>query len=244
MGLALKKIATDPNNQTVIIGLGETGVSVARYLRAKGLPFLIVDTRISPPKLENFKQNFPDTEVRLGELSKEILSSTSQIIVSPGVDLNQTPIRDAITSHDCECVGDIELFARGTSKPIVAITGSNGKSTVTCLVVEMARSAGINVYAGGNLGPPALDLLTFDDAELFVLELSSFQLESTKSLQPHVSVVLNVSPDHLDRHGDLQRYARIKEQVYSRAKVSVINRNDPYVKKYENIGRDYFIWFG
>ncbi len=95
----------------------------------------------------------------------------------------------------------------------------------------MARSAGVQAYAGGNLGPPALDLLEVDDAELFVLELSSFQLESTQSLAPQVSVVLNISPDHLDRHGSVDRYARIKSQVYKHANVSVVNRSDEFVSK-------------
>jgi len=164
------------------------------------------------------------------------LTGAAQLILSPGIDINQDIFQKTVVENDSECIGDIEIFARSTNKPIVAITGSNGKSTVTSLLAEMANSAGVNAYAGGNLGPPALDLLDQNDAELFVLELSSFQLESTQSLQPEVSVVLNVSADHLDRHGDVDNYANIKERIYSNAKFSVVNREDDYVSKMSTSG--------
>ena len=249
MGLALQNndmsndisddIVTDTGNacETIVIGLGETGLSVAEFLSQNNIAFTMLDTRENPPQLPLFKQRFPDAEIYLGELETKRFAQVTQVVVSPGIDINQNVIREAEKTHAFECVGDIELFARSVTKPVVAITGSNGKSTVTSLLAEMAVSAGVAAYAGGNLGPPALDLLKHEDAELFVLELSSFQLESTHALQPEVSVVLNVSPDHLDRHGDVDNYAHIKEHVYSEANVSVINRDDEYVSLMKTSGQ-------
>ncbi len=235
MGLALKKESI--NQQTVVIGLGETGISVANYLSKQGIDFKVFDTRSNPPQLTIFKQKYPSVEIQLGEFSVKDFQDAQQIIASPGIDINQTEIREAIIQNDCECIGDIELFARGVNKPVVAITGSNGKSTVTSLVAEMANTAGVKAYAGGNLSPPALSLLENDDAELFVLELSSFQLESTYSLKPTVSAVLNVSPDHLDRHGDIDNYARIKERIYTNAVSSIINIDDSFVANMKTSGQ-------
>ena len=234
MGFALKKEIVKNeivSPKTIIVGLGETGLSVARFLVKQGIDFKIIDTRLTPPLLADFQQEFPNIEIQLGELSASCFEDVKTIIVSPGVDTNQSKIHAAVIGNNCECIGDIELFARSCKKPTVAITGSNGKSTVTTLLTEMAKHAGIHVYAGGNLLPPALDLLVHDDAELFVLELSSFQLESTHSLKPTVSVVLNVSDDHLDRHRDITNYAGIKARIYANAKYSVINRDDEFVSK-------------
>jgi len=224
MGLALKKEIVNP--KTVVIGLGETGLSVARYLFQQDIDFSMIDTRTKPM-----------VELRLGELSIDQFESVEQIIVSPGIDVNQPELLGAVEQFGCECVGDIELFARQCKQDIVAITGSNGKSTVTSLFHEMATAAGIKSYAGGNLAPPALDLLVHEDAELFVLEVSSFQLETTKTLKPKVSVVLNVSADHLDRHGDIDTYANIKATIYSDAKYSVINRDDALVESMKTHGQ-------
>ncbi len=240
MGFALKKEIVEKETaipKTIIIGLGETGISVARYLTKEEVDFKIVDTRMTPPLLADFQQEFPNIEIQLGDLSAAYFEGVEQIIVSPGVDTSLPAIHAAVTNNQCECIGDIELFARNCEKPIIAITGSNGKSTVTTLLTEMANLAGIQAYSGGNLSPPALDLLAHEDAELIVLELSSFQLESTYSLKPMVSVVLNVSDDHLDRHGDIENYASIKAHVYSNAKNSVINRNDAYVSKMPTSGQ-------
>lgn len=241
MSLALQKndISNDTGNacETVVIGLGETGLSVAEYLSQNSIAFTMLDTRENPPQLASFKQRFPDAEVYLGELEAKRFEQATRVVVSPGIDINQSVLREAIKTNVCECIGDIELFARSSTAPVVAITGSNGKSTVTSLFAEMAVAAGVTAYAGGNLGPPALNLLKHEDAELFVLELSSFQLESTQALQPEVSVVLNISPDHLDRHGDVENYAHIKEHIYSSAKVSVINRDDEYVAVMKTSGQ-------
>lgn len=236
MGLALLKKDESNMRETLVIGLGETGISVAEYLSKQGISFAMLDTRANPPQLESFKKRFPATELHLGELVPDMFAQATQVVVSPGIDINQHVIQQAVAKNNSECFGDIELFARNATKPIIAITGSNGKSTVTSLLTEMAKSANINAYAGGNLGPPALDLLNQNDAELFVLELSSFQLESTQTLQPQVSVVLNVTADHLDRHGDVDNYAKIKECIYDHAKFSVVNREDEYVSKMDTSG--------
>ena len=234
MDLALQRDSV--RQQTVVIGLGDTGLSVAQYLSKQGVDFKMLDTRSNPPQLAAFKKEYPEIEIQLGEFTAEFFQHAQQIIVSPGIDINQKNIHALTCENNCECFGDIELFARSTSKPIVAITGSNGKSTVTSLIAEMANTAGVKAYAGGNLSPPALYLLNHEDAELFVLEISSFQLETTQSLQPQVSVVLNVSPDHLDRHGDIDNYAHIKENIYKNSKVSVINRDDDYVLNMKTSG--------
>ena len=247
MGLALQKQDASNVCETVVIGLGETGLSVAKHLSKQNIMFTMLDTRSNPPQLSSFKNRFPDSDVHLGERALDLLrhvARASQIIISPGIDINNEVICEAFKVNSCKCIGDIELFARSTTKPIVAITGSNGKSTVTSLLTEMAMTANVNAYAGGNLGPPALDLLNYVDAELFVLELSSFQLESTQSLQPQVSVVLNISPDHLDRHGDVDSYAQIKEHIYTNAKISVINRDDDYVSTMKTTGQVISFGFG
>ena len=235
MGLALQKQMADRNYETVIVGLGKTGLSVAAYLYKQGMPFVMQDTRDDPPQLDIFKQKFPHVEISLGELSIAALIKAKQVIVSPGIDINNKVIQSAII-QGVECCSDIELFANNTQIPIVAITGSNGKSTVTTLVSEMANFAGRRAYSGGNLGPPALDLLNYDDAELFALELSSFQLESTQSLNPQVGAVLNVSADHLDRHGSVESYAYIKAKVYEHANFSIVNRDDKFVADMQTYG--------
>lgn len=236
MGFALYKQQVDKRYETMVVGLGETGLSIARYLHDRGIPFAVADTRSLPPKINSFRQQFPDVDVYLGKLSAGLFQGIKRILVSPGIDINNQCLQAAVR-QGAECYGDIELFANNTQTPIVAITGSNGKSTVASLVTAMARSAKVKAYAGGNLRPPAMDLLGFRDAELFVLELSSFQLESTCSLQPLVSVVLNISPDHLDRHKSIGRYTRIKEKIYAHAKISVINRDDVLVTKMKTSGK-------
>ena len=228
MGLALQKTIQGYDYETVIVGLGETGLSAAKYFHSQCKPYVIVDSRSNPPQLDAFKKQFPDVVVHLGKFSKDSFKFAKELIISPGVDTGNKYIQSAI-ELGANCIGDIELFVNNTQKPIAAITGSNGKSTVTSLVGKMANSSHIQAYAGGNLGPPALDLLNYEDARLFVLELSSFQLESTYSLKSQVSAVLNISPDHLDRHGNVESYARIKEKIYEGAACCIVNRDDPFV---------------
>jgi len=201
----------------IIIGLGESGLSIAKFLLKQKQSFIVMDTRIAPPGLEQFKILFPEVEIILGKLDQKLLSKADEIILSPGVS-RATPEIAKIIAAGKSVIGDIELFARAVKAPVIAITGTNAKSTVTTLVGEMAKAAKLNVAVGGNLGIPALDLLAINSAELFVLELSSFQLESTKSLQPAVATVLNVTPDHLDRYPDFAAYAATKRKIYINAK--------------------------
>ncbi len=209
----------------IVIGLGITGLSVARYLSSKGHPFLMVDDRAEPPMLSQFRAEFPQQPVQLGRFDFESWRGAAEIVLSPGVARDVPAVKQAIDSG-IPVVGDVELFAREARAPVVAITGSNGKTTVTTLLGEMAKGAGIKVKTGGNLGTPALDLLD-DQIELYVLELSSFQLESTTSLKAAVACVLNVSEDHMDRYADLHDYLRAKQRIYFGASKVVINRDDP-----------------
>ena len=212
------------NRMKAVIGTGITGLSVARFLAQQKQAFVLLDTRTSPPNLEKIKTEFPNVEVELGELNPDTLLHCDEIILSPGVAI-ETPAITAAKNAGIPVVGDIELFVRYAKAPIVAITGSNAKSTVTTLVGEMAKNAGINVAVGGNLGTPALELLA-DDIELYVMELSSFQLETVTKLNAKVATILNISADHLDRYVDMRAYILAKLRVYFGAEHIVVNRND------------------
>lgn len=212
----------------MIVGLGVTGLSVARYLVGQHGHFTVADSRQSPPGLDELKALDAEVDLQLGEFDARAFSDVDQLIVSPGVDVRHPAIQQAM-HNGVEVLGDIELFASVARAPVVAITGSNGKSTVTSLVADMARRAGRTICAGGNLGTPALDLLVGREPEFYVLELSSFQLETTFSLAAHVAVVLNVSEDHFDRYEDLDGYAAAKARIYENARVKIVNRDDKLV---------------
>lgn len=215
-------ISTD--KQRIIVGLGVTGLSVARYLAGRGLPFAVCDTRANPPGLDQLQRFAPMADLYLGELDAELLCSAGELIVNPGIALS-TPAIQAALQAGVSVVGDIELFARKASAPVVAITGSNAKSTVTTLVGAMAEQAGKRVAVGGNIGTPALDLLD-QQPELYVLELSSFQLETTQALNAEVATVLNISEDHMDRYADLAAYHLAKHRIFRGARQVVVNRDD------------------
>jgi UDP-N-acetylmuramoylalanine--D-glutamate ligase len=215
------------DKKSLIVGLGKTGLSCARYLSARGVPVAITDSRNDPPGLNELRQELPDIALFLGGFDPAAFAVAEQLVVSPGVPMSEPLIQQAV-ARGVPVIGDIELFARAAKAPVVAITGSNGKSTVTTLLGAMLRDAGVKAAVGGNLGDPALSLL-HDAVELYVLELSSFQLETTFSLQPKVAVVLNISPDHLDRYQDLQAYVDTKATVYRGAEGTVFNRDDPLV---------------
>lgn len=215
----------DQKNLRVIVGLGQTGFSCARYLIAQGYSVVVTDNRSIPPALHQLRANFPQIPVYLDSYPEDILSQAKELIVSPGVALTEPAIAKQI-ARGVSVIGDIELFVRCVKAPVVAITGSNGKSTVTSLVGEMVRYAGKNVRVGGNLGTPALDLLQKQEPDLYVLELSSFQLETTYSLQAATAVVLNVSPDHMDRYANFEAYVKAKQRIYHDCKVPIINRDE------------------
>ena len=201
--------ATKPR-YAVIVGLGRTGLSCAHYLHARGWRLAITDTRQSPPELKRIAELDPAIPLRVGGLDAALLDGADLVVASPGVSLAE-PFFVAARGRGLEIVGDIELFARAANAPVVGITGTNGKSTVTTLVGRMAERAGLRVRVGGNLGEPALNLLeqapsaadsagTSQPTQVYVLELSSFQLEATSSLVLKAATVLNVTPDHLDRY--------------------------------------------
>ena len=219
--------ASDKRPYAVIAGLGHTGLSCARYLHAHGWRLAVTDTRQVPPQLSALTALDPGIPVRLGRLDPALLEEATLVVASPGLPL-QGAFFDEAQRRGLAIVGDIELFARAAAAPVVGVTGTNGKSTVTTLVARMAERAGLRVRAGGNLGPPALDLLA-GGTELYVLELSSYQLETTRSLHCKAATVLNVSADHLDRYPSLASYAAAKARIFARCDTAVINLDDPLV---------------
>lgn len=212
------------DRKTIVVGLGKTGLSCARFLRRIGRPFAVADTRAEPAGLAELKALCPDVEIRLGGLDGDFLSQADELLVSPGLSLELPAIRQA-RERGVRVRGDIDLFHEHAKAPILAITGSNGKSTVTTLVGRMARQAGVRVAVGGNLGTPALDLLD-DSVELYVLELSSFQLETTSELGALAATVLNVSEDHMDRYPDMQAYYLAKHRIFQRCRIAVVNKDE------------------
>jgi len=208
----------------IVVGLGKSGMSLVRFLANRGVAFAVADTREQPPELETLRRDYPQVEVRCGELDVEFLCRADELYVSPGLAL-ATPALQQAAARGVKLSGDIELFARNAKAPIIAISGSNAKSTVTTLVGEMAAAAGKRVAVGGNLGTPALDLLS-DDVELYVMELSSFQLETTDQLNAEVATVLNVSEDHMDRYSGLPAYHLAKHRIFRGARQVVVNRQD------------------
>ncbi|WP_444437779.1 UDP-N-acetylmuramoyl-L-alanine--D-glutamate ligase [Pseudomonas sp. A6] len=215
-------IASD--NFRIVVGLGKSGMSLVRFLARQGVPFAVADTRENPPELATLRAQYPQVEVRCGELDAGFLCRASELYVSPGLSL-RTPALVEAAARGVRLSGDIDLFARHARAPIVAITGSNAKSTVTTLVGEMAVAAGKRVAVGGNLGTPALDLLA-DDVELYVLELSSFQLETCERLGAEVATCLNVSEDHMDRYDGMADYHLAKHRIFRGARQVVVNRAD------------------
>jgi UDP-N-acetylmuramoylalanine--D-glutamate ligase len=220
-------------SSAVIVGLGRTGLSCARHLRSLGWRITITDTRVKPPELERLREQFPDVVVSLGRLDVQLLDDAMCVVASPGISLEE-PFFVEARARGLEIVGDIEIFARQVDAPVVGITGTNGKSTVTTLVGRMAQRAGIQARVGGNLGEPALDLLAAAHADstntqLYVLELSSFQLDTTTSLDLQAATVLNVTPDHLDRYSSVGEYADAKARIFARCDTAVINLDDPLV---------------
>ncbi|HYN76897.1 MAG TPA: UDP-N-acetylmuramoyl-L-alanine--D-glutamate ligase [Lamprocystis sp. (in: g-proteobacteria)] len=218
---------THPDLKTLVVGLGKTGVSCARYLRARGIWVAVTDTRANPPGLDQVREELPEVAVFVGGFDPAAFAAAEQLVVSPGVPVAEPLIQQAL-GRGVPVLGDVELFVREARAPICAITGSNGKSTVTTLLGLMARGAGQRCGVGGNLGEPVLDLLD-DQAQLYVLELSSFQLETAPGLRAQAAVVLNISPDHLDRYPDLAAYRAAKARIYDGAAVAVVNRDDPQV---------------
>ncbi|MDQ8037457.1 MAG: UDP-N-acetylmuramoyl-L-alanine--D-glutamate ligase [Pedobacter sp.] len=210
----------------VVVGLGKTGLSCVRFLKSRGYPVAVNDTRENPPGLAELRAEFPDVEVSLGKLDGELLLRAKEVVASPGISVKEPEIA-AARKAGIVIAGDVDVFCREVSAPIVAITGSNAKSTVTTLVGLMAEKAGIDVGVGGNLGLPVLDMLREKGEQaLYVLELSSFQLETTHALRAAVAVVLNISEDHMDRYNSMQEYHQAKHRIFRHCQRYVINRDD------------------
>ena len=214
----------------MIVGAGLTGLSAARWCVRNGYAFDLCDTRERLANEDAIKQEFTDAQLFLGPLNTKQLVQYEQLIVSPGVALSTPAIAEAI-QQGVQVTGDIQLFADHCTKPIVAITGSNGKTTVTTLVGEMLSSAGKKVAVGGNIGTPALDL---GDADIYVLELSSFQLETTPNLNAEVAVILNISADHMDRYPSLEAYIQAKQNVFNGSKKAIENGHDKATQAHTN----------
>ena len=211
------------------MGLGATGFSCARYLYHLGVEVTVFDTSAKPPFFERLTREIPDVTVQFGAFDEQRFKEAEVLVLSPGVSLTDPAIayaRDA----GVEIVGDIELFCRAASRPVIGITGSNGKSTVTTLTDKLLTAAGVKVLTGGNIGRPALDLLDENSPSCYVLELSSFQLETTSSLSAHVAAILNISPDHMNRYPDLNAYIAAKTRIAASASTLVVNRDDPTLK--------------
>lgn len=216
------------STDTIIMGMGTTGVACLRFLTKLGVPVRIMDNRLHPPYLDQVQREFPEVPHCVGKFDSEWLAAAREIVISPGLS-SQEPALAQAKGNNVPIISEIELFARHVNAPVVAITGSNGKSTVTTLVGEMAKHAGWKVAVGGNLGTPALQLLQTPAPQLYVLELSSFQLEATQLLQPKAAVVLNISEDHMDRYANLDKYIAAKQRIYDRADTVVINLDDARV---------------
>lgn len=215
----------------LVVGLGLSGVSVLRYLARTGAQITVTDSRAEPAGIAALRAEFPQAEFHLGAFgASQPLSQFNEAVVSPGVSLDEPFVRELIAAG-VPVIGDVELFAREADAPVIGITGSNGKSTVTTLVYEMAKAAGLRAAVGGNLGVPALDLLA-SGCELYVLELSSFQLETTHTLKLRAAANLNLSQDHLDRHGTMEHYAAVKARIFAHCEVAVVNVEDALVMRH------------
>ncbi len=228
--LNIKTVKPEQAVYTLVVGLGKTGLSVVRYLRTLGEAVIVVDSRDVPPGLNVLKNEYSDVECHTGKFDTALFVNAHRIVLSPGVSLAE-PVLVEARKNNIEIIGDIDLFAHEVMAPVVGITGSNGKSTVTTLLALMATQAGKNAVASGNIGTPVLDSLA-DNVDLYVLELSSFQLETLQYLPKKAAVVLNISADHLDRYENLSAYAMSKQVIYENADVLVLNKDDALASGY------------
>ena len=209
----------------LVLGLGKTGLSCARFLHNKGCQVAVADTREAPPLAATLRESLPDLPVFLGELNLGLLDQVDEIVISPGIDPRIEFVVEA-KKREISVFSEIEIFARHVKGRVIGITGTNGKSTVTQLVGLMAKAANIKCVIGGNFGTPALDLLADEPQDLYVLELSSFQLEETNSLNLEVAAVLNITEDHMDRYDHYDDYVAAKKRILMHANYRVLNADD------------------
>jgi UDP-N-acetylmuramoylalanine--D-glutamate ligase len=223
MNTVPSKTATE--RKVLVLGMGVTGVSVAAWCARNDVAAVFADSRERPPGAEQVRELMPAAELRCGDLPNTIPDDVTEIIVSPGLPLD-LPLLAAASAADLPVLSDIDLFINECTQPVIGITGSNGKSTVTTLVGRMLHACGVKAAVGGNLGDAALDLLA-SEADIFVLELSSFQLERSGDLPLHAATVLNLSADHLDHHGDMDAYGGAKARIYRDCSFAIVNRDEP-----------------
>ena len=222
---------------TLVLGLGRTGLSCIRYLAGSGASLGVADTRREPPELQTLKQQYPLVPFFPGEFDAALLCGARRLIISPGVAPAHPAIRAARRAQ-VEIIGDVEIFCRNINAPLIAVTGSNGKSTVVSLLAGMLEHCGLRVGLGGNIGTPALDLLSAGAPDYYLLELSSFQLETLRSHRPVAAAVLNVCADHLDRYADIREYANAKENIFAGGGTMVVNLDDEFVSAMLRPGRE------
>jgi UDP-N-acetylmuramoylalanine--D-glutamate ligase len=217
------------DKQVLVLGLGETGLSAVHWLHRQGARLSVADTRENPPGVEALKTAFPQVTLHTGAFTAAIFEAKDLVVSSPGIALSEPEIQAAI-ARGIAVVGDVELFAqyRPVNAKVIAITGANGKTTVTTLVGEMCKAAGLNTIVAGNIGLPVLDALNMETPDVYVLELSSFQLETTSSLVVDAAAMLNLSEDHMDRYAGMQDYAIAKARIFYNAKLQVLNRDDAW----------------
>lgn len=222
--------ASGQNPSTVIVGLGDTGFSCARYFLKRRRRFRVVDSRPRPPRLADLERLRPGVEVELGEFRADSLLGARELVVSPGVDLRTPALAEAVAAG-VPVSGDMDIFSREARGPVIAVTGSNGKSTVVAMLARMLDAAGVNYGLGGNLDGerfrPVLELLEDEQKDWYVLEISSFQLETTRRLNAEIALILNLSADHLDRYDNLEDYARAKQRIFRGCRGIVLNRDEP-----------------
>jgi UDP-N-acetylmuramoylalanine--D-glutamate ligase len=215
------------NKRVLVLGLGETGLSALRWLDTQGSILSAADSRDNPPNLDDLARTMPHVTVHTGKFKNNVLLQAEVIVISPGVALSEPAVQAAI-EKGIPVVGDVELFAqhRPMHAKVIGITGSNGKTTVTSLVGEICKAAGLKTIVAGNIGLPVLDALDMDTPDVYVLELSSFQLETTSNLMLDAATVLNICEDHMDRYNTIADYAAAKARLIRHANVAVLNRDD------------------
>ncbi len=234
--MAKRKISNYKGCKALVVGLGDTGAACVRWLIEHDAQVRATDTREEPPHAQRVREAFPEAALRLGGFDRADFEWADLVVASPGVALATPELQWAVKAGK-DVVGDVELFARAlkdTSAYVIAITGSNGKSTVTSLVGHLCAAVGLDTVVAGNIGLPVLDALDNQDTlgrcpDVWVLELSSFQLETTSSLKPDAATVLNISQDHMDRYAGLDDYAAAKARIFAGDGVQVLNRDDPAV---------------
>ena len=212
-----------------IVGLGKTGLSIARYLNKNKIDFIAYDTRENLEITNEINSEIKNDKIILGSFKEQYIDHHSNFILSPGISFNSNFV-NKINKLGKKIYSDIDIFNQKKKNNVVCITGTNGKTTVTLLIEHMLNSLGKKAKAAGNVGLPVLDILE-EEYDYHILELSSFQLETTKEIKSSVSLITNITEDHLDRHGTFENYVNVKHKIFKNSNVSIVNRLDKNIKK-------------